>query len=363
MELKGVLLHGGHGTRLRPLTYTGPKQLIPVAGKPISQYCLEDMREAGVKEIAIILGDLMPEKVMEHYEDESRFGVNIQYIHQGAPKGIAHAVYLAKDFVENAGFVVYLGDNLLRSGIKQYLEEFKAHDYDAMVLLTKVPDPGRFGVAQFDESGRLVGLVEKPKEPPSQFALTGIYFFKPIVFKAVEQLKPSWRGELEITEAIQLLLHWDCKVGHRFVEGWWKDTGTSEDITEANRLILDYSIKESEIKGALTGNSSVEGRVRILEGTAVKDGSIIRGPTYVGKNCVVGPNTYIGPYTSIGDNCIVVNSEIENSVIMNDCKINTNGRRILNSLIGPNVTVTSSPNGMPKGYRFILGDRSTVVLS
>ncbi|MEM2617695.1 MAG: sugar phosphate nucleotidyltransferase, partial [Thermofilaceae archaeon] len=206
--MKGVILHGGAGTRLRPLTFSGPKQLIEVAGKPVSQWVLEDLVSAGVRDVAIVLGDVFPELVVQHYGDGSRFGARVTYVHQGRPLGIAHAVSLCREFVGGDSFVVYLGDNLLQHGIKRYLEEFLREGYDAMVLLKEVEDPTRFGVAQLDERGRLVRLVEKPKVPPSNLALVGVYFFKPIIFKAIDEIEPSWRGELEITDAVQKLIDW-----------------------------------------------------------------------------------------------------------------------------------------------------------
>ncbi|MEM3829104.1 MAG: glucose-1-phosphate thymidylyltransferase, partial [Conexivisphaerales archaeon] len=216
--MKGIILHGGAGTRLRPLTFSGPKQLIPVANKPISQYVLEDLRNIGIRDIAIVLGETFPELVMQHYGDGSKFNVRISYVHQGKPLGIAHAVYLCKDFVQDDGFVVYLGDNLLQKGVKSYFEKFLANNYDCMILLKEVDDPSRFGVAEFDEKGSLVRLVEKPKVPPSRFALVGVYFFKPIVFDVIKDLKPSWRGELEITDAIQTMLEKGYRVGYSIVE-------------------------------------------------------------------------------------------------------------------------------------------------
>ena len=293
--LKGVLLHGGFGTRLRPLTHTGPKQLIPVAGKPVSQWALEDLRDSGIKDIAVILGELSPERVVEYYGDGSWLGIKLTYIYQGYPYGLAHAVYITKDFIGDDAFVVYLGDNVLAEGIREYVKKFEESDADAMVLLTEVPNPQRFGVAKFDENGRLIGLVEKPKEPPSNYALVGIYFFKPpYIFRAIETLRPSWRGELEITDAIQKLIDWGLNVEYAIVKGWWKDTGTPKDILDANRLLLDYKINNQVVKGKLDDNVRIEGRVYIDEGVVVKPNTVIRGPVYIGKNSVIGPNAYIG---------------------------------------------------------------------
>ncbi|HII85988.1 TPA: glucose-1-phosphate thymidylyltransferase, partial [Candidatus Bathyarchaeota archaeon] len=295
--MKGVILHGGHGTRLRPLTHTGPKQLIPVANKPISQYVLEDLRDVGIKNIAIIIGGVMPEKVRDYYQDGSKFGVKVKYVDQEKPGGIAQAVGLTRNFVGNSSFIVYLGDNLLKGGITGVAKEFEKNKYDSMVLLSKVEHPQQFGVAEFDKEGKLCKLVEKPKEPPSNYALTGIYFFKPLIFDIIDKLKPSWRGELEITEALQLLLQEGYSVGYRIVEGWWKDTGTIEDILEANILVLDEM--EAKQEASLDGVCA-QGRVTVGKNAQVKKGAIIRGPTVIGENAIIESGVYIGPYTSVG---------------------------------------------------------------
>ncbi|MFB0544597.1 MAG: glucose-1-phosphate thymidylyltransferase, partial [Asgard group archaeon] len=259
--MKGIILHGGYGTRLRPLTHTGPKQLIPIANKPISQHALEDLIEAGINEVAIVLGHIYPEKVKEHYGDGKKFGAEITYVYQSEPKGIAHAIGLCEHKVQDEPFVVYLGDNLIKGGIKNFAENFKTSNQDAMVLLCKVENPQRFGVAKLDEKGKLAALVEKPKQPPSNFALTGIYFLKPTIFKMIKQLKPSWRDELEITEAIQLLLDSGHNVGYQLVKGWWKDTGAPEDILEANRLVLDEL--QPQTKGTIEDKNSIQGRASV----------------------------------------------------------------------------------------------------
>jgi len=357
--MKGVILHGGYGTRLRPLTHTGPKQLIPVANKPISQHALEDLVEAEINEIAIVLGNTYPEKVKEHYGDGSKFGAKITYINQGEPKGIAHAISLCEQHTQNEPFIVYLGDNLLKGGIKDFAETFKTSNYDAMILLCEVQNPQRFGVAKFDEKGKLTALVEKPKQPPSNYALTGIYFLKPIIFDMIRQLKPSWRSELEITEAIQLLIEKGYNVGYQTVQGWWKDTGTPEDILEANRLILDEL--KTEIQGKIENHTSIQGRVSIGENTTIKNGAIIRGPAIIGNNSTIEKNVYIGPYTSIGNNTTINHGEIENSIIMDNCHINIDDR-ITDSLIGPNSTITSNKNNKPKARRFLIGEQSQITL-
>jgi glucose-1-phosphate thymidylyltransferase len=356
--MKGVILHGGFGTKLRPLTHTGPKQLIPIANRPISQYVLEDLQSSGITEIAIILGNIHSEKVIEHYGDGEKFGVKIHYLHQDKPKGIAHAISLCKDYANNQPFIVYLGDNLLKGGIKNFVESFENSNYDAMILLCEVKNPQRFGVAKFDENGKLIQLIEKPKEPPSNYALTGIYFFKPVIFEMIKQLKPSWRGELEITESIQLLLENGYKVGYEIVQGWWKDTGTPEDILEANRLILDEL--RPEIKGNIEIDTSIQGRVSIGKNTTIKENALIRGPAIIGENTTIEPNVYIGPYTSIGNNCAIKRGEIENSIIMDNCTININDR-ITDSLIAPYSKITSN-NNTPHGKKFIIGERTYIEL-
>ncbi|MCL6578089.1 MAG: glucose-1-phosphate thymidylyltransferase [Candidatus Bathyarchaeota archaeon] len=355
--MKGIILHGGHGTRLRPLTHTGPKQLIPIANKPISQYVLEDLRNSGITDIAIILGDVLPEKVKSYYDDGSKFDVKITYITQEKPAGIAHAVGLAEDFVGENPFVVYLGDNMLKGGISKYVQEFQKENSDAIVLLCKVENPQQFGVAEFDKEGNIVRLIEKPKKPPSNYALTGIYFFKPPIFKMIKKLKPSWRGELEITEAIQNLLDEGYRVSHRIVEGWWKDTGTVEDIIEANILVLDEL--EPRIEGKVEDKFSVQGRVAIEKNAHVKKGALIRGPAIIGENSILEENVYVGPYTSIGNNVKVIKGEIENSIIMDNCTIEIN-TKIIDSIIGANSEVITNQKG-PKGHRLLVGENSKII--
>uniref|UniRef100_A0A7C4S5F2 Bifunctional protein GlmU n=1 Tax=Geoglobus ahangari TaxID=113653 RepID=A0A7C4S5F2_9EURY len=353
--MKGVILHGGAGTRLRPLTFSGPKQLIPVANKPVSQYVLEDLVSSGVRDIAIILGEVFPELVKEHYKDGSAFGARITYIYQGKPLGIAHAVKLCKEFVGNDEFVVYLGDQILQKGTRNYLEKFLNGNYDAFILLKEVDDPTRFGVAQFDEKGNLVRLVEKPKVPPSKYAIVGVYFFKPVVFDVIEDLKPSWRGELEITDTIQLMLDRGYRVGYEILDGWWFDVGKSDDVLAVNAKVLDESVRE-RIEGEIV-NSKIEGRIEIGRGTKVLN-SVIRGPSIVGENCMI-ENSYIGPYTSVGRNSRIVNSSVEYSVILEGAQI-IDVERLEESLIGRNAKVTKN-----KGRKFIrmnLGDYSEVFL-
>lgn len=355
--MKGLILSGGHGTRLRPLTHTGPKQLIPIANKPVLFYAIEDLKEAGVTDIGLILGTNMPEKVKEAVGDGSKFGVNITYIMQGEPKGLAHAVAVAQDFVGEEPFIMYLGDNILKSGISEFVEGFEDSDYQARILLQQVENPRQFGVAELDDKGNVINLVEKPEKPKSDLALVGIYLFKSIIFKAIEGIEPSWRGELEITDAIQELLNTELKVDSHIVKGWWKDTGKPEDVLDANHLILD--VLESQNNGEVDDGAKISGRVSIGKGTRIKKNSVIRGPVIIGENCQI--DAYIGPYTSIGDNSLIIGGEIESSIVVGDAVIECN-ERIVDSLIGNHSNIVSKENSLPRGHRFIIGENSVVNL-
>jgi len=355
--MKGVILHGGGGTRLRPLTHTGPKQLIPIANKPMSQYALEDLKESGITDIAIILGDIGPERVIDYYGDGSKFDVKITYIRQGEPKGIAHAVGLAKEFVGKEPFVVYLGDNLIKGGMGECVEVFENSKAAAHITLCHVKNPQAFGVAEVDSTGKIIRLIEKPKVPPSDLALVGIYMFRPSIFDLINRLKPSWRGELEITDALQGLLDMGLEVSSHIVTGWWKDTGKPEDILEANHLVL--SELKSSNRGKVEYGATITGNVSIDEGTVIRKGCNVRGPVIIGKNCEIGAETYIGPYTSIGDGVIVQGGEIENTIIVGDSTIQC-GKRIVDSLIGRNSKIVSADMNLPKGYKLIIGENTTI---
>ncbi len=356
--MKGIMLHGGHGTRLRPLTHTGPKQLIPVANKPISRYVLEDLRNSGITDITIVLGDTYPEKVKEYYGEGNSLGLRIDYVEQDKPRGIAHAIGICEETVGDNQFVVYLGDNLLKGGISHLVKKFRASELDAMVLLCQVATPSQFGVAEFDTEGKLLQLVEKPKNPPSNYALTGIYFFNPTIFEMIKQLTPSRREELEITDAIQNLLDQGYNLGCEKVEGWWKDTGTPEDILEANRLVLDEL--EPELLGEIATPSSIQGRVSIAENSKIRENALVRGPTTIGHDTTIGPDVYIGPYTSIGNNVNIQKGEIENSIIMDNCTIDVKDR-IVDSIIASHSEILSNSN-TPHGKRFIIGERTRIHL-
>jgi glucose-1-phosphate thymidylyltransferase len=356
--MKGVVLHGGAGTRLRPLTHTGPKQLIPIANKPMSLYAIEALRDAGVTDIAIVLGTIAPEKVQEYYGDGRKFGVNITYINQGEPKGIAHAVKLTEYFVGDEPFVVYLADNILKGGIQEMVEDFERSQAAAEIALCHVRNPQSYGIAQLKDD-KILHLTEKPKDPPSDLALVGIYLFRKQVFDAIRRLKPSWRNELEITDAIQALIDDRLEVRHRLVKGWWKDTGRPEDILEANQLVL--SELASYNKGTVRQDVQVSGVVCIDSGTAVHTGTTLRGPLVIGKNCEIGPEAYIGPYSSIGDNTIIRCAEIENTIVVGDCRIQCK-KRIVDSIIGRNTHITDSASTLPSGSRFIIGENTFICL-
>ncbi|MCJ7768655.1 glucose-1-phosphate thymidylyltransferase, partial [Candidatus Bathyarchaeota archaeon] len=273
------------------------------------------------------------------------------------PKGIAQAVQLCQSYTRNQPFIVYLGDNMIKGGISDVVKKFESSDDDAYLLLCKVKDPERFGVAKLDATGKLVQLIEKPKKPPSNYALTGIYFFRPAIFKMIKALKPSGRGELEITEAIQMLLEKGYNVDYQIVQGWWKDTGTPQDILEANRLVLDEMTPQT--KGQVTNDNSIQGRVTIGQKSKIDEGALVRGPVIIGENTSIKGKVFIGPYTSIGNNCTLERGEIENSIIMDNCTINVN-ERITDSLIASGSTITLKGNERPAGNRFIVGERTYI---
>jgi glucose-1-phosphate thymidylyltransferase len=353
--MKGLILSGGKGTRLRPLTFTQAKQLVPVANKPVLFYGIEALVEAGIKDIGIVVGDTKAE-IKDAAGNGSRWGadVRITYIEQEAPLGLAHAVLISESFLAGEPFVMYLGDNLLKSGILSLVREFEERRPNALILLTEVPDPQMFGVAELRD-GRVERLVEKPKEPKSNLALVGVYMFDFHIFEAAKAIKPSWRGELEITDAIQYLVEHGYEVIPHLVSGWWKDTGKLEDILEANRLILETIV--SRIEGSVDGQSHVDGQVVIEPGAVVRN-SIIRGPAIIGERTEI-VDAYIGPFTSIQKRCRIVATEVEHSIILEGSEIVEIGSRIDNSLIGRDVKIYKTPP-KPLAYRFMVGDKSEI---
>jgi glucose-1-phosphate thymidylyltransferase len=357
--MKGIILHGGHGTRLRPLTHTGPKQLLPIANKPMSQYALEDLKNVGIHDIAIILGDIYPEKVKEYYGNGEEFGVNITYIYQEKPKGISHAIRLCKEFVGNDKFIVYLGDNVLRKNLTDYTKKFSSSDLDAMILLCEVDNPSKFGVAYVDkdDSSKIKNIIEKPKNSTSNLAVIGVYFLTPKIFGIIDNLKPSSRGELEITDALQLLMDKGNTIAHDVVTGWWKDTGTPEDIIHANRLVLDSIGTENQFLAEK--DISTKGNIIIGSNTNISQDSSITGPAIIGKNCKIESGVRLGPYVSIGDGCTLENCSIENSIIMENCRIDAQVN-LVSSIIAQSSQIDG--NAISEKSQFLLGERTHLKL-
>ncbi len=353
--MKGLILSGGKGTRLRPITYTSAKQLVPVANKPVLFYAIEYLVAAGIEEIGIIVGDTRAD-VMAAAGDGERFGARLTYIHQEQPLGLAHAVKVAEGFLGHDPFVMLLGDNVIEGGIAELVACFRRGDMNCQIILTPVPDPQNFGVAQLD-GDRVLRLVEKPREFVSDLALVGIYMFDRNVFMAVDAIKPSRRGELEITDAIQYLLEHGYVVRPYVHRGWWFDTGKMEDLLDVNRHVLEALAPRND--GTVDADSRVYGRVVLEQGAEIVR-SVIRGPAIIGERTRI-VDSYVGPFTSIYHDCLVTDSEIEHSIIMENCRILDLPRRLEDSLIGRNVELNRSPM-KPKAYKMMLGDNSRVGL-
>jgi len=351
--MKALILSGGSGTRLRPITHTSAKQLVPVANKPILFYAMEAIRAAGITDIGIIVGDTHAE-IEAAIGDGGRWGCKVTYIRQDAPLGLAHAVKIAEPFLKDEPFVMFLGDNLIRDGITGLVKRFEAERPNSQILLAHVKNPQDFGVAELD-GNKVIRLVEKPEKPMSDLALVGVYMFDKTIFPAVNAIKPSKRGELEITDAIQYLIDQGLKVNSHIITGWWKDTGKLEDMLEANRLVLEGL--ETKIEGDVDQESKLIGKVEIGPGSRIVS-SVIRGPAIIGENCLI-EKSYVGPFTSIHNSVILCASEIEHSIVLADSKIVDIGSRIEDSLIGKNVVVCRDC-GKPRAYRFMLGDNSEV---
>jgi glucose-1-phosphate thymidylyltransferase len=346
--MKGLILSGGAGTRLRPITHTSAKQLVPVANKPVLFYGLEAMRAAGIREVGIVVGDTHAE-IEAAVGDGSAFGLEVTYLPQAAPLGLAHAVLISEAYLGDSPFVMYLGDNLLKEGIAPFVRAFQEGDPDALILLQQVADPKSYGIAEL-EDGRVVRLVEKPAEPRSDLALVGVYLFTPSGFESVKAITPSARGELEITDAIQHMIDRGLRVEPHVVRGWWKDTGKLEDMLEANRLIL--STIERQVDGECT-DCTLEGQVQIGPGSVLAR-CTVRGPVVVGAGCHLS-DTFIGPYTSISDGVVVEGSEIEHSIILENSRVSRLGARMCDSLIGRDCVIAHSES-RPVAYRFMVGD-------
>ena len=351
--MKGIILHGGHGTRLRPLTHTGPKQLLPIANKPMSQYCIESMKDSGITEIAIIIGGIGSNKVREYYGNGKKFGVNLTFIEQEQPKGISHAIRLCKDFIKNDKFLVFLGDNIIQKSISEYVKEFENSYYDATILLCEVSNPSRFGVADI-KNEKIVKIIEKPKDPPTNLAVTGIYLLTPKIFDIIDNLKPSWRNELEITDALDILLHKNNLINHHVITSYWKDTGTPEDILNANESIL-HNMSPYNF-GTILKNCKIEGNVMIGKNVEIKNNVIIIGPVIVGENSIIEDGARIGPNTSIGNNSKLSKCQIENSIVMSNCIISSKSK-IRNSIISSNSEIIESDE---KEKIFLLGEGTKI---
>jgi glucose-1-phosphate thymidylyltransferase len=352
--MKALILAGGKGTRLRPITFTRAKQLVPVANKPILFYAIEAIRDAGITDIGVIVGDTADE-VRAALGDGSSWGVSITYIPQEAPLGLAHAVKIAEDYMAGEPFVMYLGDNLIANGITTFVDEFRAGGCAAQILLAHVPNASQFGVAELGDDGSIIRLIEKPTDPPSDLALVGVYLFDASVFEAVNAIQPSPRGELEITDAIQWLVDNGRTVRPHVIGGWWKDTGKLDDMLEANRIMLDTL--DGEVLGEVDEKSAIHGRVRIGAGSLVVN-STVRGPAVIGADCEIR-DAYIGPYTSVNDGCAVIAAEIEHSILLPGARVVSVPLRVLDSLMGCN-SVLRATAATPAGYRVMLGDNSEV---
>ncbi len=353
--LKGLILSGGKGTRLRPITYTSAKQLVPVANKPVLFYGIEAMARAGIREVGIIIAPETGDEIRAAAGDGTRFGVSITYIVQDQPLGLAHAVLTAEGFLGSAPFVMYLGDNLLQGGIEDLVAAFRSSGPDALILLTPVPDPEQYGVAELHQ-GKVVQLVEKPSEPKTDLALVGVYMFTDCVHAAARAIEPSGRGELEITDAIQYLLDAGMRVESHIVLGWWKDTGRLDDMLDANRLILDTI--EPRCEGELK-DAQIDGRVVIEAGAQILR-STIRGPAIIGAGAKL-TDAYVGPYTAVGEGCTIERAEVEHSILLADCVVRDLDGRVESSLLGRNVRINRDSH-QPRAYRFMVGDNSEIAV-
>jgi len=354
--MKGLILSGGKGTRMRPITHTAAKQLLPVANKPILFYAVEALIEAGIKSIGIIISPETGEEVRQCVGDGERWGIEIKYILQDQPLGLAHAVKTARDYLKDDTFVMYLGDNLIKDGVAPLVERFKTNKPDAQILLKEVPNPTSFGVAELNGNGRILCLEEKPAKPKSNLALVGVYLFTSKIHNAIDEIKPSKRGELEITDAIQRMITKGEHVDSHVLTSWWLDTGKKDDMLEANRVVLD-EMTDVSMLGNLDEQSRLSGRVHVGKGSILKN-CTVRGPAVIGADCVL-ENSYVGPFTSIGDGARVSHAEIEHSILREKCQILDFNGRIEDSLIGVNVELTRSQS-KPVAFRLMLGDDSKV---
>jgi glucose-1-phosphate thymidylyltransferase len=355
--MKALVLAGGKGTRLKPLTNTIAKQLLPIANKPILSYVLDQVREAGIADIGIIISPETGDYIRQAVGDGASWNAQITYILQPEPLGLAHAVKTAQDFLGNSPFLMFLGDNLVQGGITQFVKQFNTSSPDALILLKPVKETHLFGIARLDGAGKVCYVEEKPKHSRSNLAVIGVYIFSPLVHKAIANIKPSWRGELEITDTIQQLIDMGRNVQSYTLKGWWLDTGKKDDFLEANRVVLD-DLLERDIKGDVDTTSQVVGRVEIRQGAKVEN-STIRGPASVAEKCQIR-NSFIGPFASIGASTIIDSSSIEHSVVLEDCRI-FNIERLADSIVGKGTEVIKHEHAF-KALRLFLGDDARVEL-
>jgi glucose-1-phosphate thymidylyltransferase len=354
--VKGIILHGGHGTRLRPLTHTGPKQLLPIGNKPMSEYGLEKIIEAGISDIAIVIGGIGSNKVKDYYGNGEKYGVKISYVEQEFPKGIAHAINLCKEFIGNEKFLVFLGDNIIKKSIADYAKDFEIGDSEASIMLCEVDNPTQFGIAEIFEN-KIIKIMEKPKNPPSNLAVIGIYFLTPTIFEIIEKLKPSWRNELEITDALDMLLKEKHEISYYKVTDYWKDTGTPEDILHANKLLLEDM--KSYVNGDIEEGVKVTGKVIIGKNSIIKKDTKLVGPIIIGENCIISNKAELGPNISLGNNSKISGCRIKNSIIMENTEINCN-ENIQDSIIASNSIISSSEN--PTQKKLLLGEGTRITL-
>ncbi|MCZ6776733.1 MAG: glucose-1-phosphate thymidylyltransferase [Ignavibacteria bacterium] len=351
--MKALIASAGRGTRLRPITHTRNKHLIPIANKPMLHYAIEATTSAGIKDIAVVV-NADSDEVLEAIGDGSRWGAKITYIPQAVPGGLAQVVALAEPFIGKDKFIFYLGDNMVVGGLRRYIDEFESSDCNCYLTLARVKDPGRFGVPEI-KNGRIVSVEEKPKNPKSSYAVSGMYLYDSHIFEAVKAIKPSRRGELEISDAHQYLIDKGYRIGYAEITGWWKDTGKPSDLLEANRLVLDNVTPD--MNGDADTQSVIAGRVVVGRGTKIVK-SVIRGPAMIGENCVI-EDSFIGPFSSIGNNTLIKKSEVEYSIILRDCKVVNVGIRLEGSILGNDVEIVEAA-GKPRVHRFMIGDQSRV---
>ena len=355
--MKGIILHGGHGTRLRPLTHTGPKQLLPIANKPMSEYCVEALRDSGITDIAIVVGGIGSNKVKDYYQNGEKFNVNLSYIEQDSPKGIAHAISLCHNFIGNEKFVVFLGDNFINMSIKNFVTNFENSSSDAALLLCEVDNPEQFGIAYLD-GNKISKMVEKPKNPDSNLAITGIYFLTPKIFEKIKNLKPSWRNELEIVDALQMILNDGDEISYNMITDFWKDTGTPHDIIHANEIILENMTPK--ISGIIDSTVDVNGIFSLGQNSIIQDNCKIIGPVIIGNDCIITKNSVIGPNVSIGNNSRISNCIIENSIVMENCILDTKVS-ISESILAKNSEI-SSEDSVHEKKKFLLGEGTKIIL-